>query len=141
VAPSVDLTLTKSCPCLAARRRARAITRHFDRFLRPHDLRSTQFSVLAALALRGPTVRGRLADGLGLERTTLTRSATRLARQGWIETLETDDGRERPLALTAAGRRALDAALPAWKEALDRLDDDARPRSPAAAPPIHGGAA
>jgi DNA-binding MarR family transcriptional regulator len=141
VAPSVDLTLTKSCPCLAARRRARAITRHFDRFLRPHDLRSTQFSVLAALALRGPTVRGRLADGLGLERTTLTRSATRLELQGWIETLETDDGRERPLALTATGRRALDAALPAWKEALDRLDDDARPRSPAAAPPIHGGAA
>jgi DNA-binding MarR family transcriptional regulator len=141
VAPSVDLTLTNSCPCLAARRRARAITRHFDRFLRPHDLRSTQFSVLAALALRGPTVRGRLADGLGLERTTLTRSATRLERQGWIETLETDDGRERPLALTAAGRRALDAALPAWKEALDLLEDDARPRSPAAAPPIHGGAA
>jgi DNA-binding MarR family transcriptional regulator len=141
VAPSVDLTLTKSCPCLAARRRARAITRHFDRFLRPYDLRSTQFSVLAALALRGPTVRGRLADGLGLERTTLTRSATRLELQGWIETLETDDGRERPLALTATGRRALDAALPAWKEALDRLDDDARPRSPAAAPPIHGGAA
>jgi DNA-binding MarR family transcriptional regulator len=141
VPPSVDLALTKSCPCLAARRRARAITRHFDGFLRPHDLRSTQFSVLAALALRGPTVRGRLADGLGLERTTLTRSARRLERQGWIETLESDDGRERPLALTAAGLRALDAALPAWKEALDRLDDEARPRSPVAAPPDHGGAA
>jgi DNA-binding MarR family transcriptional regulator len=140
VAPSVDLTLTKSCPCLAARRHARAITRHFDAYLRPHDLRSTQFSVLAALALRGPTVRGRLAEGLGLERTTLTRSAERLERQGWIATLATDDGRERPLALTEVGRRALEAALPAWKEALDRLDDDARPRAPVAAPHGSGGA-
>jgi DNA-binding MarR family transcriptional regulator len=139
VAPPVDLTLTKTCPCLAARRRARAITRHFDAFLRPHGLRSTQFSVMAALALRGPTVRGRLADGLGLERTTLTRSAATLERQGWIETRETNDGRERPLALTVAGRRALDAALPAWKEALDRLDDEARPPSPVAATPIPGG--
>jgi DNA-binding MarR family transcriptional regulator len=140
VAPPVDLASTRACPCLAARRRARAITRHFDAYLRPHGLRSTQFSVLAALALRGPTVRGRLADGLGLERTTLTRSASTLERQGWIETLGTSDGRERPLALTAAGRRALDAALPAWKEALDALDDEARTASPAAATTPNGGA-
>jgi DNA-binding MarR family transcriptional regulator len=139
VAPPVDLTMTKSCPCLAARRRARAITRHFDAYLRPHGLRSTQFSLLASLALRGPTGRGRLADGLGLERTTLTRSAATLERQGWIATLGTDDGRERPLALTEAGRRALDVALPAWKEALDRLDDDARPGPPATATPPNGG--
>ncbi len=82
--------------------------------------------MLAALAQRGPTGRGRLANGLGLDRTTLTRSAATLERQGWIETLEADDGRERPLALTEAGRCALNAALPAWKEALDRLDHEAR---------------
>jgi DNA-binding MarR family transcriptional regulator len=119
---TVDLSATRACPCLAARRRARALTRHFDAYLRPHGLRSTQFSVLAALAQLGPTSRGRLADGLGLERTTLTRSAATLERHGWIETLEADDARERPLALTTDGRRALDAALPAWKAALDRLD-------------------
>jgi DNA-binding MarR family transcriptional regulator len=122
MAADVDLSATRACPCLAARRRARALTRHFDAYLRPHGLRSTQFSVLAALAQRGPTGRGRLADGLGLERTTLTRSAATLERHGWIETLEADDGRERPLALTLDGRRALDAALPAWKAALDRLE-------------------
>lgn len=122
MSPSVDVEETRACPCLAARRRARAVTRHFDGFLRPHGLRSTQFSILAMLAQRGPTGRIRVADGLGLERTTLTRSAATLERQGWIETLGTDDARERPLALTEAGRRVLEAALPAWKEARDRFD-------------------
>ncbi|TVR95499.1 MAG: MarR family transcriptional regulator [Trueperaceae bacterium] len=120
---TVDLAMTRDCPCLAARREARAVTRHFDAHLRPHGLRSTQFSVLVMLAQSGPTGRGRLADGFGLERTTLTRSAATLERQGWIETSGIPDARERPLALTEAGRRTLDAALPAWKEALDRLDD------------------
>jgi len=130
VSETVDLSATRSCPCLAARRQARALTRHFDAYLRPHGLRSTQFSVLAALAQLGPTVRSRLADGLGLERTTLTRSALTLERNGWIETLQTDDARERPLVLTTAGRRALDAALPAWKTALDRLEHmDGAPRT------------
>ncbi len=119
---TVDLAETRACPCLAARRRARAVTRHFDAFLRPHGLRPTQFSILAMLAQRGPTGHVRLADALGLERTTLTRSAATLARRGWIETLSTTDARERPLSLTEAGRHALDAALPAWKEARDRLD-------------------
>lgn len=122
---TVDLHATRACPCLAARRRARALTRHFDAYLRPHGLRSTQFSVLAALAQTGPTGRARLADALGLERTTLTRSATTLERNGWIETLGSEDARERPLALTPTGRDALSAALPAWQAARDRLDTHA----------------
>ncbi|WP_197075806.1 MarR family winged helix-turn-helix transcriptional regulator [Halostagnicola sp. A56] len=74
----MDLSATRSCHCLDARRRARAITRRYDERLRPHGLQSTQFSVLAALALTGPTPLGELADLLGLERTTLTRSANRM---------------------------------------------------------------
>ena len=122
MSPSVDIEETRACPCLAARRRARAVTRHFDGFLRPHGLRSTQFSILAMLAQRGPTGRIRVADGLGLERTTLTRSAATLERQGWIETLGTDDARERPLARPVGGRRGRGAALAAGKAGRDRRD-------------------
>ncbi len=73
-----DLSLCTQCHCLAARRRARAITRHYEAKLRRHGLRATQFSILAALALAGPMPTGRLAELLGLERTTLTRSAALL---------------------------------------------------------------
>jgi DNA-binding MarR family transcriptional regulator len=55
-----------------------------DAKLRPHGLRATQFSILTALALRGPMPMGELAERLGLERTTLTRSAALLETRGWI---------------------------------------------------------
>ena len=117
----MDLSLCAACHCLAARRRARAVTRHFEAKLRPHGLRATQFSILAALALAGPTPMGELARFLGLERTTLTRGALLLERDGWVRNDRSPDGRERLLRLTASGRRKLESAYPAWKAAQDSL--------------------
>jgi len=118
---AMDLSLCTACHCLAARRRARAVTRHFEAKLRPHGLRATQFSILAALALAGPTPMGELARLLGLERTTLTRSALLLERDGWVRNDGSPDGRERPLRLTASGRRKLESAYSAWKAAQDSI--------------------
>lgn len=112
-----DLQATRSCHCLIARKAARAITRLYEAKLRPHGLRATQFSVLAALTLKGPTRLGELAGMLGLERTTLTRIAGLLAAREWITDGQTDDGRERLLRVTDAGHAVLDAAFPAWQEA------------------------
>ena len=114
-----DLSLCAACHCLAARRRARAITRLYDEKLRPHGLRGTQFSVLASLALGGPRPIGALAEALGLEHTTLTRGSARLERNGWIATDRSTDGRERLLRLTPAGRAKLEEAFPAWRDAQD----------------------
>ncbi len=122
VEASVDLSACKGCHCLAARRRARAITRVYEEKLRPHGLRATQFSVLAALALTGPMPVKGLADILGLERTTLTRIGAVLERHGWVGTARSEDARERLLRLTAAGLRKLVGAFPAWKEAQDLVD-------------------
>lgn len=113
----VDLSPTRRCHCLAARREARELTRLYEEKLRPYGLRATQFSILAALALKGPTPITDLADVLGLERTTLTRSADVMEREGWIEDAPADDGRKRPLRLTDEGRRKVESAYPAWKKA------------------------
>jgi DNA-binding MarR family transcriptional regulator len=119
---AADLVATKDCHCLAARRQARAITRLYEERLRAHGLRATQFSILASLALKGPTPIGRLADFLSLERTTLTRSAALLERNGWVATDETEDAREHLLRLTSSGRRKLQSAFPAWKEVQELVD-------------------
>jgi DNA-binding MarR family transcriptional regulator len=123
----VDLSECRQCHCLAARRRARAVTRHYEARLREHGLRATQFSILAVLALAGPMPMRKLAAMLGLERTTLTRSATLLERDGWVRAGRSEDARERPLRLTPAGRRKLESAYPSWKAAQDSLPKETQP--------------
>jgi DNA-binding MarR family transcriptional regulator len=118
----LDIAATRDCHCLSARRNARTITRLYEEKLRPHGLRATQFSILAALALKGVTPISELADLLGLERTTLTRSAAILVQKGWVGAAPAEDGREHPLQLRAAGRRKLESALPAWREAQEMID-------------------
>jgi len=118
----MDLSATKACHCLAARRRARELTRLYEKKLRRHGLRATQFSVLAALALKGPTPVSGLAEFLSLERTSLTRNTALLERNGWVKSGRSEDAPKRLLRLTAAGRRKLEAAFPAWKQVQSLLD-------------------
>ncbi len=93
------------------------LTRHYDEWLRPTGLRSTQFSVLAALANTGGATVSRLADILGLERTTLSRSLALLEEQGWVLSDATEDARERHVRLSDGGWEQLERSYPAWEAA------------------------
>ena len=106
---------TRGCFCLAARKRARQLTRRYEEALRPFGLRATQFSVLAALAQTGPVPMSKLAEILGLERTTLTRITGVMERDGRVSVVPGSDERVRILNITAKGKRVLAAALPAWQ--------------------------
>jgi len=123
---TLDLALCMRCHCLAARRKARELTRLYEAKLRPHGLKATQFSILVALAAVGPKPIGMLAGALGLERTTLTRGADLLIRDGLIAETRSEDSRERQIKLTARGRRKLEAAYPAWKAAQEQVDKVSR---------------
>jgi DNA-binding MarR family transcriptional regulator len=110
------------CHCLDARRQARAISRLYDEQLRPSGLRATQFSVLVALEVGAGAPLAVLADTLGLDRTTFTRSAALMRRKGWIVSARSEDGREHRMRLSAAGRRKLYEAYPAWQRAQRLVD-------------------
>jgi DNA-binding MarR family transcriptional regulator len=105
------------CLCLASRRAARALTRAFDRQLRPHNIRTTQFSILTALLLGGPQTISALADFLGVERTTLTRNLALIEAEGWVDIRAGDDARSRVVAVTRKGRAVAMAAKDAWRKA------------------------
>lgn len=111
------IAATRECLCLDARSTARLITRHYDEWLRPTGLRSTQFSVLAALANTGGATVSRLADILGLERTTLSRSLALLEEQAWVLADATEDARERRVRLSREGWEQLERSYPAWEAA------------------------
>ena len=114
----VELRACADCLCLASRRAARTITRAFDRQLRPHGIRTTQFTILAMLELRGPTAIGELAEALGMERTTLTRNLALLEAEHWVDiSADKDDARTRIVATAPQGRSVVAAALPAWRQA------------------------
>ena len=109
--------------CLAAnlRRTSRLVSQYYDSALRPYGVRITQFNLLAALSLSGPTTISNLAAAFGIDRTTLTRNIKVLEDQGHVEQTVGADQRTRVVRLTAAGRRLLARALPHWRVAHNSL--------------------
>jgi DNA-binding MarR family transcriptional regulator len=113
-----EISDCQNCLCFASRRAARGITAVFDRHLRPHGVRGTQFTILVNLMLRGGTPITALAKALGMERTTLTRNVALLAAKGWAESQADDgDARTHIVSITDQGRAVVLEALPAWREA------------------------
>lgn len=110
-------TIQLPCMCASVRRAARVMTQIYDDAMRPEGLRATQFSILQALSLTGPTLQGNLGEILAIDSTTLTRSMGLLRRRGWTEVLPGKDRRERWLGLTKAGERELARLDPVWKKA------------------------
>jgi len=109
------------CACASLRRAARAVTRSYETALRYTGLNPTQFTLLQALELRGPSPQGALGELLALDSTTLTRTLRPLQRAGWILAGAGADRRKLRWTLTPAGRRRLARALPAWRRAQARL--------------------
>jgi len=116
-----DLFETAKCLCLASRRAARAITSRFDTVLRPYGIRATQFTLLAVLALKGPTSIGELAEIIGAERTTITRNLAVAAEQSLVRIGSGVDARARIASITARGRQTLRRAFPAWRKTQNEL--------------------
>jgi DNA-binding MarR family transcriptional regulator len=112
-----DYMACAGCFCLASRQAARKITRLYDSYLQKSGIRATQFTILSQLMLRGEMPIGKLADILGMERTTLTRNLTLLEQKKWISIKAGDDPRARMVGITAAGRGIVRRGFPHWSEA------------------------
>lgn len=109
-----------TCACQKVRMAARAVTRAYDQALRPSGLRITQFTILVAASVSGGLPLHRLAEILGLERTTLTRNLATIEKEGLIRVARVD-GRTRKVLLSPAGAARLKQALPFWDQAQRTL--------------------
>ena len=118
---TMNIKSVRTCACFNLRKAARAVTQLYDEVLAPSGLRGTQFSVLSVISAAGPATMTDLADTLAMDRTTLTRNLKPLLDRGLVERGEGEDRRQRPIAITPAGRDALGQALPLWKKAQARI--------------------
>lgn len=109
------------CMCASLMLAARAMTRLYNEELRAVGLEATQHSVLFMLKNLGPMTMKELGDRLAVDKTTVSRSARVLERNGWVSVEQGRDARQRILALTDAGRQTLDAARPHWERAQARI--------------------
>ena len=107
----------RSCLGFALRKADRSATRRFDAVLRSSGLRSTQFNLLVFLDAVGAATTSALAEGMAIDRTTLTRNLALLAKKGWVRAEAGVDRRSRNVSITARGRRQALNALPAWRSA------------------------
>jgi len=118
---NLDLTGTGHCASFHLRRTARAVTRAYDTALLETGMRSTQFTMLVGIAKNQPVSIGALANALVMDATTLTRGLRLLHNDGLITISNRSTMRQRFLALTRKGARALARSLPAWRKVQQKL--------------------
>ncbi|MCK9797516.1 MarR family transcriptional regulator [Pseudomonas sp. MAFF 302030] len=113
--------LPSQCLCINLRRAARGVSRHYDGALDGFGINVAQYSLLCNLQrLQEPSISS-LAEAMGLDRSTLGRNLRVLEGEGLLTLAEGEDQRNRIVRLTAAGEERLQAALPAWEAAQERL--------------------
>ncbi|HEX4020959.1 MAG TPA: MarR family winged helix-turn-helix transcriptional regulator [Acidobacteriaceae bacterium] len=109
------------CACANLRKAALIATQFYDGVLRPSRIRTTQFTLLQALSYAPGISQKKLAELLGIDSTTLTRTLASLRRKGWLRSEAGTDRRALQLSLTREGKREYKRVLPYWQSAQRRL--------------------
>jgi DNA-binding MarR family transcriptional regulator len=113
-----------SCNCFAIRQAARHVTKLYEQHLAGAQLTSAQFSILGAIGEAGQMTMAELASALVMDRTTLLRAMKPLQRDGLLKSTSsaTADPRQLVFALSSAGVRRLEKALPLWRKAQEEFE-------------------
>ncbi len=117
-----DPNRPRGCTCFRMRRTARQMTRIYDTHLLPVGLTLNQYSVLSNLMRCGPPTVNEMAEILGMDRTTLTRSLKPLITARLLALETGDDRRSKRIALTDQGRATWERAKPLWRAAQDEIE-------------------
>lgn len=90
--------------------------------LREAGITLRQFSVLAAIAEEDGASQSSLVHATGIDRSTLADMVSRMEKAGLIARFQSEsDARAKAVSLMPAGRKALDTAAPAVREADETL--------------------
>ena len=104
------------CIAFNFRKTARVLTNVYDAALQASGLRTTQFSILVAIAESQPLCVGDLAKLLLIDQSTLSRSLRLLQKRRFVTVSGRSVLRQRFVSLSPQGARTLDDSVPRWRQ-------------------------
>ncbi|MBS0261510.1 MAG: winged helix-turn-helix transcriptional regulator [Planctomycetes bacterium] len=113
---SID-TIAKTCIAGRLRLLNRVVTGIYDDALRPFGLKISQGNILILTGKLGVASPVQVCDYLQLDISTLSRNVELMRKNGWLEDVPGEDARSHPFRLTAAGKKLIEKAIPAWEQA------------------------
>jgi DNA-binding MarR family transcriptional regulator len=124
--------LALPCYCATLRQAARAATVLYESVLADSGLHATQYTLMQVLSKVSKLTTTELADAIGIDQTTATRTLALVKRHGLVLDTRGSDRRERRWSLTAEGAAKVRELNPAW-EAAQRAFEKRIGRAEAAA--------
>lgn len=105
--------------CIAVRLRllTRAVTRLYNKALRPHGITVSQMNILVAVQRMGEAKPQAICHALQLAKSTLSRDVERMVARGWLESVRGSDARTIRLRVRPAGEKLFEKTIPAWNKA------------------------
>jgi len=112
----------ETCAGWNLRRAARRVTHFLEGEMAKSGVSLPQFGLMAEIAAADDDTVGALANRLGLDQSTLSRTLRTLEAEGLLEIAVVEaDQRKRMVWLTEKGARRLETALACWRQAHARL--------------------
>ena len=110
------------CYCATVRQVARAVTALYEEVLGDSGLHATQYTALQVLDFVPNLTTTELADAIGIDQTTATRTLALIRKSGLAIDAVGVDRRQRRWALTSKGQTQLRKLRPAWEAAQEAFE-------------------
>jgi len=100
----------------------RMVTAIYDGALADAGLKTSQFSVLVAVANRKKARPAELIKLLQMDESTLSRNVERMCARGWLRLERDADRRSHQIEITDKGQALIRKSLPAWQRAQEKVN-------------------
>ena len=109
------------CVAGGVRKLNRMVSAIYDSALAGAGLKTSQFSVLVAVANRDKARPAELIKLLQMDESTLSRNVERMCARGWLRLERNEDRRSHLIEVTDKGRALIRKCLPAWQQAQEEV--------------------
>jgi DNA-binding MarR family transcriptional regulator len=111
----------RECLGFRVRKLNRIVSAIYDGALASAGVKTSQFTVLIAIANRESVRPSELTRLLQLDESTLSRNVDRMCAKGWLRLAPDADRRSHLIEITDKGQILIGKCLPAWQEAQEKV--------------------